>query len=68
MFGFKAAAGVDNTPDALRTLELIYVGAPAVLTFLGLLAFIGYRLDKDSHARIQLQLAERDARVAPPAG
>ncbi len=64
VFGFNAAAGAGNTPEALRALELIYVGAPAVLTFLGLLAFIGYRLDKDSHARIQLQLAERDAAAA----
>jgi len=59
--GFKAKAGAANTPSALHALELIYVGAPAFMTFLGLLAILGYRLDREAHGKVQAALAARDA-------
>jgi Na+/melibiose symporter-like transporter len=62
--GFKPALGGANAPHALLALTLIYVGAPALSTFIGLLAMGGYRLDASDHARVRQGLATRDAEVA----
>jgi len=45
----------------LRLLTLVYVGAPALATFVGLLSIFGYRLGTADHARVRHALAARDA-------
>jgi GPH family glycoside/pentoside/hexuronide:cation symporter len=59
--GFKPSLGDGNSPGALLALTLVYVGAPALSTFLGVLAMAGYRLSADDHARVRERLADRDA-------
>jgi Na+/melibiose symporter-like transporter len=64
LVGFRPALGADNAPDALLALTLVYVGAPAAATFLGLLAMAGYRLSAAQHAEVRSGLARRDAETA----
>jgi glycoside/pentoside/hexuronide:cation symporter, GPH family len=59
--GFKPALGGANTPGVLGVLTIVYVGAPALSTFIGLLAILGYRLDTTEHTRVRRALAVRDA-------
>jgi len=62
--GFHPASGAHNAPSSLHVLELIYVGAPALMTFMGLMAIVGYGLDHEAHDRVRLALAERDRKAA----
>jgi Na+/melibiose symporter-like transporter len=59
--GFKAALGGANTPAVLATLQWMYIAAPAAATLIGLVGFLGYRLDKKTHDAVRATLAERDA-------
>ena len=61
ILGFRPALGAANAPAALNALSLVYVGAPAMATFIGLLAIAGYRLGAEDHARVRRDLARRDA-------
>jgi Na+/melibiose symporter-like transporter len=61
--GFRPALGGANTPAVLRVLTLVYVGAPALATFIGLVSIFGYRLGTADHARVRRALAARDAEV-----
>ena len=62
--GFNATLGGRNSPDAMRALLLMYVATPAVLTAFGLLAVLGYRLNRVAHDEVRRRLAERDAEAA----
>jgi GPH family glycoside/pentoside/hexuronide:cation symporter len=62
--GFNATLGGANPSAAMRVLVLMYAATPAVLTLFGLLAVIGYRLDRASHDRVRERLATRDAEAA----
>ena len=37
------------------------IGAPAIATLIGLLGFLGRRLDRETHDRVRAALAERDS-------
>ncbi len=65
--GFKPALGEANGPAALTVLTLVYVGAPALSTAVGLAAIVGYRLDTAEHARVRRDLARLDAEAAAAA-
>lgn len=62
--GYQAQAGAVNTPEAVRTLELVYIVGPIVLSMLAGLCFVGYKLTPQRHAEIRRQLDERDAAYA----
>jgi GPH family glycoside/pentoside/hexuronide:cation symporter len=59
--GYVAKPGVENTPDAVRGLELAYIVGPIVFVMIAGACFLGYRLSADRHAEIRRQLSERDA-------
>ena len=59
--GFNPVLGAAYAPGVLRLLTLVYVGAPALATFVGLLSIFGYRLGTADHARVRHALAARDA-------
>lgn len=61
---YNPTEGAVNTPEAIRGLELCYVGAPIFFSLVGASAFIGYKLDAKRHAEIRTQLDARDAAAA----
>lgn len=63
--GFKSNDGAVNTPAALDTLWILYLGFPALMMLIGALAFVGYKLDGTEHTRVLRALAERDAAAKP---
>lgn len=65
--GYQARAGAVNTPEAVQSLELIFILGPIVFVMLAGACFIGYRLTPERHAEIRRQLEERDARADPAA-
>lgn len=64
--GFNAALGSRNDGGSIRVLEILYIGLPGILMFLGMLVFWGYRLDKLEHDKILAALAVEDAKGHPP--
>ena len=50
-----------NSPEAIRTLELVYIIGPIVLSMAAGFCFLGYKLTPERHAEIRRQLDERDA-------
>ena len=65
--GYVAKEGVQNTPDAIYHLELVYLIGPIVFVMLGAVCMLGYGLTADRHAEIRRQLDERDALFDEPA-
>lgn len=65
--GYQAKAGVANTPEAIRGLELAYIVGPIIFVMLAGACFIGYSLTAARHAEIRRRLDERDALVDPAA-
>ena len=65
--GYQAKAGAVNTPDAIRSLELVYIVGPIFFVMLAGACFFGYKLTPERHAEIRRQLEERDAEVDPAA-
>ena len=65
--GYQAKAGAVNTPQAIQSLELVYIIGPIVFVMIAGGCFIGYKLTPERHADIRRQLDERDA-VDPAAG
>lgn len=59
--GYQAAAGAVNTPEAIESLQWIYITGPIVFVMLAGACFIGYRLTPARHAEIRRELDERDA-------
>ena len=65
--GYQARAGAVNTPEAVRSLELVYIVGPIFFVMLAGACFIGYRLTPQRHAEIRAELARRDALNDPAA-
>jgi GPH family glycoside/pentoside/hexuronide:cation symporter len=63
--GYQARAGAVNTPEAVQSLQLVYIVGPIFFVMLAGACFIGYRLTPERHAEIRRQLAERDALGGP---
>ncbi len=59
--GYHAKAGAVNTPEAVQSLQLVYILGPIFFVMVAGACFIGYRLTPERHAEIRLQLDERDA-------
>lgn len=56
LFGFVAANGVINSPEAIWGLEACYLVPPVVCVALGGLAMWGYKLDAARHSEIRTGL------------
>jgi glycoside/pentoside/hexuronide:cation symporter, GPH family len=65
--GYQAKAGSVNTPEAIQSLQLVYIVGPIFFVMLAGACFIGYRLTPERHADIRRQLEERDAMNDPAA-
>jgi Na+/melibiose symporter-like transporter len=65
--GYQAREGAVNTPEAIKSLELVYIVGPIVFVMLAGACFIGYKLTPERHAEIRRQLDERDAEPDPAA-
>ena len=66
--GYDPAAGVRNTAQHLRGLEMVYQLAPIAFALLGGALFIRFPLDAQRHAQIVAALAVRDAQRSPATG
>ncbi len=62
--GYQAEAGAVNSPEAIRTLELVYIVGPIVLSMAAGFSFVGYKLTPERHAEIRRELDARDAAYA----
>lgn len=62
--GYNASEGATNTPQAIRWLEIVTLGAPIVFAVTAGLCFLGWKLDARRHAEIRLALDERDRNAA----
>ena len=60
-FGFNAAEGANNTPDAIWGLEACYLVPPVLCVLIGGFAMWGYKLDESRHAEVRLALGASDA-------
>lgn len=65
--GYQARQGAVNTPEAIQSLQLVYIVGPIFFVMLAGACFIGYRLTPERHAEIRRKLAERDAMEDPAA-
>jgi len=65
--GYQARAGAVNTPEAVESLQLVYIVGPIVFVMLAGACFIGYRLTPERHADIRRQLEDRDRMLDPAA-
>ena len=59
--GYNAKAGAVNTPEAIQSLQLVYILGPIFFVMIAGACFIGYKLTPTRHAEIRRQLDERDA-------
>ena len=59
--GFHAAAGAGNTPAALTTLSVLFIGVPIVLSVLAALTLRNYGLDEKRQAALAAALEARHA-------
>ena len=59
--GYVAREGAVNSPEAIRSLEHVFVIGPIVFVTLGGACVLGWRLDARRHDRIRAQLEARDA-------
>ncbi len=53
LFGFVAASGAVNTPEAIWGLEACYLVPPVLCVMIGGLAMWGYKLDAARHSEIR---------------
>jgi glycoside/pentoside/hexuronide:cation symporter, GPH family len=60
--GYQAKSGVTNAPDAIKAMEIIYIGGPVFFALLGALCFVGYPLTAGRHAEIRRKLDEREVK------
>lgn len=65
--GYQARAGATNTPEAIRSLELVYILGPIVFVMAAGACFFGYKLTPRRHAEIREALERRDAERDPAA-
>lgn len=59
--GYNAKAGAVNTPEAVQSLQLVYIVGPIFFVMVAGACFIGYKLTPERHADIRRQLDEHDA-------
>jgi len=59
--GFHAAAGAGNTPAALTTLSVLFIGVPIVLSVLAALTLRNYGLDEKRQTALAAALEARHA-------
>lgn len=64
-FGFEAALGARNAPEALTALKLTFALVPAALGLAGGLLILGHPLDSAAHDEIRRKLSVRDAMHGP---
>lgn len=62
LVGYKPALMMNNTPEAISGLELVFAGPSALLFLLGAWLAFTYPLTRDRHAVIRAELDARDAR------
>lgn len=62
--GYQARVGAVNTPEAVQSLQLVFIVGPIFFVMLAGACFIGYRLTPQRHAEIRRQLEEREALYA----
>ena len=63
--GYNAKAGAVNTPEAIQSLQLVYIVGPIFFVMVAGASFIGYKLTPERHADIRRQLDERDTLEDP---
>ncbi|RJP20397.1 MAG: MFS transporter [Candidatus Abyssobacteria bacterium SURF_5] len=56
--------GVEIDPEILLKIKLLYAPFTALINLAGVIIFSFFSYDKQEHARIQMELAERKGRVA----
>ncbi len=59
--GFQAAAGSENTPEALTWLTIMFIGVPILLCVLGALSLRNYPLDAARQAELHAAIEARHA-------
>jgi GPH family glycoside/pentoside/hexuronide:cation symporter len=59
--GYQAKEHAVNTPEAIQSLQLVYIVGPIFFVMIAGACFIGYKLTPQRHAEIRRQLDERDA-------
>jgi Na+/melibiose symporter-like transporter len=59
--GFQAAAGANNTPQALATLSALFIGVPILLCLAAAATLIRYPLDEKRQAALAEAIAARHA-------
>lgn len=59
--GFDAAAGAANSPTALMTLEVLFIGVPILLCLLMTLSLRNYPLDEKRQAEVAAAIEARHA-------
>lgn len=59
LVGFHAAAGAQNTPDALSALTIMFIAVPIVLCLLGALTLRNYPLDAKRQAELHAAIEAR---------
>jgi Na+/melibiose symporter-like transporter len=65
--GYQVGAGVTNTPDAIRGLELAYIVGPIIFVMAAGACFLGYKLTAERHAEIRHKLDLLDISETDPA-
>ena len=65
--GYQAKAGATNTPQAVESLQLVFIVGPIFFVMVAGACFIGYRLSPQRHADIRRQLEAREAMEDPAA-
>jgi Na+/melibiose symporter-like transporter len=66
LVGYQVGAGVTNTPDAIRGLELAYIVGPIIFVMAAGACFLGYKLTASRHAEIRRQLDLLDVSETDP--
>lgn len=59
LVGFQAAAGSQNTPEALMALTVMFIGVPILLCLLGVLSLRNYPLDATRQAELHAAIEAR---------
>jgi Na+/melibiose symporter-like transporter len=62
--GYQASEAVQNTPQAIFGLEMVYLFPPIVLVFFGGAMFFGYTLDARRHGEVREALEAREYAAA----
>jgi len=61
LVGFDAAAGAANRPEALLTLQILFIGVPIALCALAALSLRNYPLDEKAQAELHAAIEARHA-------